>query len=57
MGAIMNVKIAIIAQCTLEPRYNQGGVVPPCYNEDLWITKVTLLYQVSRYIRVKKKEI
>ena len=28
----------------------------PCYNEDLGTMKITLLYQVSHYIRVKKKK-
>ena len=30
--------------------------VEPCYNEDLGTMKITLLYQVSHYIRVKKKK-
>ena len=28
----------------------------PCYNEDLGTMKITLLYQVSHYIRVKKRK-
>ena len=31
--------------------------VDPLYNEVLGTMKITLLYQVSRYIRVKNKEI
>ena len=33
------------------------NTVEPRYNEDLGTMKITLLYQVSHYIRVKKKEI
>ena len=29
--------------------------VEPCYNEDLGTMEITLLYQVSPYIRVKKQ--
>ena len=29
--------------------------VEPCYNEVLWTLKITLLYQVSHYIRAKKQ--
>ena len=36
---------------------NTYGTVEPRYNEVLWTMKITLLYQVSHYIRVKKKEI
>ena len=32
-----------------------GDTVEPCYNEDLGTMKITLLYQVSHYIRVKKQ--
>ena len=33
------------------------GTVEPRYNEVLGTMKITLLYQVSHYIRVKSKEI
>ena len=39
--------------------YGKGSVdctVEPCYNEVLGTMKITLLYQVSHYIRVKKKK-
>ena len=32
-----------------------GGTVEPRYNEVLGTMKITLLYQVSHYIRVKKQ--
>ena len=38
--------------------FGGGGntsTVEPRYNEDLETMKITLLYQVSRYIRVKNK--
>ena len=31
------------------------ATVEPCYNEVLGTMKITLLYQVSHYIRVKKQ--
>ena len=31
------------------------NTVEPCYNEDPGTMKITFLYQVSRYIRVKKQ--
>ena len=34
-----------------------GITVEPRYNEVLGTMKITLLYQVSHYIRVKNKEI
>ena len=34
----------------------QHGTVEPLYNEVLGTMKITLLYQVSCYIRVKKTE-
>ena len=40
-----NMKFASGAWC---------GTVEPHYNEDLGTIKITLLYQVSHYIRVKK---
>ena len=36
---------------------NLFSTVEPRYNEDLGTMKITLLYQVSHYIRVKNKEI
>ena len=33
----------------------QGSKVEPLYNEVLGTMKITLLYQVSHYIRVKKQ--
>ena len=33
----------------------QAYTVEPRYNEDLETMKITLLYQVSHYIRVKKQ--
>ena len=32
-----------------------GVTVEPCYNDVLGTMKITLLYQVSHYIRVKKQ--
>ena len=40
-------EILMFSDCTVEPRYN----------EVLGTMKMTLLYQVSHYIRVKNKEI
>ena len=34
-----------------------SGTVEPLYNEVLGTMEITFLYQVSRYIRVKNKEI
>ena len=34
----------------------KGSTVEPLYNEDLGSMKITLLYQVSCYIRVKKHQ-
>ena len=31
------------------------NTVEPCYNEDLGTIKITLLYQVCHYIRVKEQ--
>ena len=35
-------------------RLNNNNTVKPLYNDVLGTMKITLLYQVSRYIRVKK---
>ena len=43
----LNTLCGILSDCTVEPRYN----------EVLGTMKITLLYQVSNYIRVKNKEI
>ena len=37
--------------------HNEHTTVEPRYNEVLGTMKMTLLYQVSHYIRVKNKEI
>ena len=37
-------------------RHTCTCTVEPHYNEDLGTMKITLLYQVSRYIRVKKNK-
>ena len=38
-----------------DPQWNFGNTVEPRYNEVLGTMKITLLYQVSHYIRVKKQ--
>ena len=35
--------------------YWKSNIVEPCYKEVLGTMKITLLYQVSHYIRVKKQ--
>ena len=52
----VNDKLSVITSFMKYPP-GVAYTVEPLYNEVLGTMKITLLYQVSRYIRVKNKEI
>ena len=52
---ILQIKLGS-SQSFLPVMSDIGSTVEPHYNEDLGTMKITLLYQVSRYIRETKQQ-
>ena len=57
MHSLQNSDKLRIHTCTVWVPFSDTCTVKPRYNEVLGTIKITLLYQVSHYIRVKNKEI